>query len=87
MDLADARKTLTGFCGVGRKVCDCVLLFAYAKSVAFPVDTWIEKVYNEYIGGEKLSRGKIADRLEKMFGGLAGYAQQYLFYHKREETK
>ena len=26
----------------------------------------------------------MAVRLEEMFGGLAGYAQQYLFYYFRE---
>lgn len=88
MDLASARQTLMGFCGIGRKVCDCILLFGYTKSGVFPVDTWIEKVYNDYIErGAKISRNKMADNFENMFGGLSGYIQQYLFYYKRNKRE
>ena len=74
--------------GVGRKVCDCILLFSYYRQDVFPVDTWIEKVYNDYIErGAKISRNKIADNFEKMFGGLSGYIQQYLFYYKRNKQE
>ena len=29
--------------GVGGKIADCVLLFAYGFDSAFPVDVWIER--------------------------------------------
>lgn len=88
MDLSEARKSLMSLSGVGRKVCDCILLFSYYRQDVFPVDTWIEKVYNDYIErGAKISRNKMADNFENMFGGLSGYIQQYLFYYKRNKRE
>ena len=84
MPLKDARKHLMTLTGVGRKVADCILLFGYHRTEAFPVDTWIEKIYPK-IGGEAgKSAVYIADKLSEQFGELAGYAQQYLFYYARE---
>ena len=57
-------------------------------SEVFPIDVWVRRVMNElYIHNpeevkvKKEEREKIA--YEK-FGELAGIAQQYLFYWKRE---
>src|SRR5262249_33980345 len=36
-----ARDELMGLPGVGRKIADCVLLFAYGFQSAFPVDVWV----------------------------------------------
>ena len=69
--------------GVGQKVADCILLFAFARCDVFPVDTWIEKVYCTYFN-EEHDRKKIRESLLKTFGNDAGYAQQYLFYSQRE---
>lgn len=83
MTSADAQKYLCTLSGVGPKVADCILLFGYGRSDVFPVDTWIKKVYNCYFGSEnnpKIIREALVDR----FGDLSGYAQQYLFYYKRE---
>ena len=74
---------LTCFYGVGKKVADCVSLFAFHKTGAFPVDTWLEKVYREEFGGREKDRGRIAAFFEEKFGENAGYFQQYLFYAKR----
>ena len=32
----------------GEKVANCVLLFAYNKMEAFPVDVWMKKVLEKY---------------------------------------
>ena len=80
---AEASKKLCGLKGVGPKVADCVLLFGYGKTDVFPVDTWIKKVYNSYFGREN-NPLKIRRELTERFGSLSGYAQQYLFYYKRE---
>ncbi len=69
--------------GVGVKVADCVSLFGFHRSDAFPVDTWIEKVYREDFKGEMTDRAKIADWFVEKFGDNSGYYQQYLFYYKR----
>lgn len=79
----EAQKYLCSLKGVGPKVADCILLFAYGKTDVFPVDTWIKKVYNSYFGAET-SPSKIRASLVDRYGDLSGYAQQYLFYYKRE---
>lgn len=82
LDTGDLRNHLIALAGVGPKVADCVLLFGYHKGDVFPVDTWIEQMYNENFSPLK-NRNEIRDNLTKMFGGLSGYAQQYLFYYQR----
>ena len=44
LDADTARAWLKQFYGVGDKVADCILLFAYEKEDAFPVDTWVKKM-------------------------------------------
>ena len=43
MDYTTARLELMKLRGVGGKIADCVLLFAYGFDTAFPVDVWIER--------------------------------------------
>ncbi len=66
-------KTITG---VGDKVADCVLLFAYHKTEAFPSDVWIKRVVAEYY----------SDGLPECMGDYKGIAQQYLFEYFRKRT-
>jgi len=73
--------------GVGRKVADCVSLFGFHRSDAFPVDVWIEKVYRENFGGTLTDREKISEWFVSEFGEDSGYFQQYLFYYKRSLEK
>ncbi len=70
--------------GVGPKVADCILLFGYHRTDAFPVDTWLEKVFRDEFGGKEKDRRKIAEFFCRKFGQDGGYIQQYLFYAKRE---
>lgn len=79
----EANKYLCTLKGVGPKVADCILLFAYHKSDVFPVDTWIRKVYKDMTGKEG-SNKEIRKYLVSTYGNLSGYAQQYLFFSKRE---
>ena len=81
------RKKLLQIYGVGPKVADCVLLFGFHKKDAFPVDTWIEKVYREDFNGKLTDRNKISEFFVASFGKNAGYFQQYLFYYKRSLEK
>ncbi|MFA5450164.1 MAG: DNA glycosylase, partial [Clostridia bacterium] len=41
MDTQTAKKHLQSLFGVGQKVADCILLFAYHRTDAFPTDVWI----------------------------------------------
>lgn len=79
----EAKKYLARLSGVGPKVADCILLFAYHRTDVFPVDTWIAKVYNEACG-HCADRNMIGKYLLERYGNLSGYVQQYLFYYKRE---
>lgn len=84
MDTNEARKYLSTLMGVGPKVADCILLFGYHKTDVFPTDTWIKKVYWEDFKGSEKNPKAITKYFLDLFGDKAGYAQQYLFYSKRE---
>ncbi|MBO5310188.1 MAG: DNA-3-methyladenine glycosylase 2 family protein [Clostridia bacterium] len=77
---------LVALSGVGPKVADCIMLFGYGKTDVFPVDTWIEKVYNNFFEPCH-DRKEIRRILVDKFKNVAGYAQQYLFYYQRNFAK
>lgn len=88
-DFQKLRNTLLTLPGVGPKVADCILLFSSLKRwEAFPIDVWVRRVMNElYIHSEdesKVKKEQIKQIAYEKFGTLAGMAQQYLFYWKRE---
>jgi N-glycosylase/DNA lyase len=76
-DCADAPRALKALPGVGDKVANCVALFGLHKLDVFPIDTWMKKVIDSRYGG-KLDPA--------VFGGYAGIAQQYMFFHARSAT-
>ena len=77
---------LVSLAGVGPKVADCIMLFGYHNGDSFPVDTWIEQMYNHHFSPLS-NREQIRKNLVEMFGELSGFAQQYLFYYTRENLK
>ncbi len=80
----EARAALLDFPGVGEKVADCVLLFAYGKGEAFPVDVWVKRIVERrYFGGRAKTPRQIRMFAQTRFGTLAGYTQQHLFYYAR----
>lgn len=88
-DFNKVREILLTLSGVGPKVADCILLFSTLKRwEAFPIDVWVRRVMNElYIQNEdetKVNKTQIEKIAKEKFGNLAGIAQQYLFYWKRE---
>ena len=83
------REELLTLSGVGPKVADCILLFSTLKRLeVFPIDVWVRRVMNElYIKNadeNKVKKKEIEQIAAEKFGNLAGIAQQYLFYWKRE---
>ena len=79
------QQQLMQFKGVGPKVADCVLLFGLYDMTVFPVDTWIKKVYNTFYADKKCDNACfIREFFTKRFDKYSGFAQQYLFYYKRE---
>ena len=83
----DLKKSLMSLKGVGSKVADCISLFGYHRTDSFPVDTWIEKIYQEDFCGKLTDRVKITEWFVNEFGEYSGYVQQYLFYYKRSLEK
>jgi N-glycosylase/DNA lyase len=84
LPLEEAREQLLKLPGVGRKVADCVLLFACGFPTAFPVDVWIMKAFRElYFDGRRVAARRLRRFSETHFGPNAGYAQQYLFHSMR----
>ena len=86
MEVRDKLLTLSG---VGPKVADCILLFSDLKRFeVFPIDVWVRRVMNDlYIKNEdetKVNKKQIEKIAKEKFGNLAGLAQQYLFYWRRE---
>lgn len=87
MRTAEAKKELMKIKGVGPKIADCILLFAYGKAEVFPTDVWIKRVIEGlYFEGKEMKLEEIQQFAKDYFGDLAGYAQQYLFFYGRENA-
>ena len=88
LEYAAARDELMILRGVGGKIADCVLLFAYGFDSAFPVDVWIERALQQLYFPRRRASGKRLRRFAAThFGPHAGYAQQYLFHYVRTKVK
>ena len=85
----EVREQLLTLSGVGPKVADCILLFSDLKRLeVFPIDVWVRRVMNDlYIKQKdetKVNKKQIEKIAREKFGDLAGIAQQYLFYWRRD---
>ena len=69
-------KALTGMYGVGTKVANCIMLFAFARTGRFPVDVWIQRIENNYYGGHFDCTP---------YPDTAGIMQQFMFYYERRK--
>ena len=80
------RASLCELPGVGAKVANCVMLFAYERLRAFPIDVWIERVLRQkyFPGKRKVTAAQLRAFCDTYFGDHGGYAQQYLFHHARK---
>jgi N-glycosylase/DNA lyase len=76
MQTDEAKAELLKIKGVGEKVADCVLLFAYGKHV-FPKDIHIKRALGEFY----------PDGLPACIAGYEGIAQQYLFEYYRDKGR
>lgn len=82
------RDKLLSFKGVGNKVADCILLFAFGRKETFPIDVWVERVmqvlYFKETNGT-LKKKDILKYANEHFLKYAGIVQQHLFYNIREK--
>jgi len=77
-DYAQWRLYLQSYKGIGVKVADCICLFSLGHKEAFPIDTWIRKIMNDYYGGHF--------PIER-YAKCAGVLQQYMFYYERTRSR
>lgn len=79
------RNALLEIPGVGPKVADCIMLFSLKKYEVFPVDVWVRRVISElYFNNIEQKPQTIQKFAKEQYGDLAGLAQQYLFYWRRD---
>jgi N-glycosylase/DNA lyase len=87
MPYDEARTELRKLHGVGPKAADCILLFAFQKFEAFPVDVWIRRIVQQHYLPELKSGSPLSTReydrircfAREHFGEYCGYAQEYLY--------
>ncbi len=84
---ARLRQTLQMLPGVGVKVANCILLFAYERLDAVPIDTWIHRILLAMRKGRDGTPTVLAAYARRRLGPYAGYVQQYLFHHARMAKK
>jgi len=84
-EVGEARAELIKFPGVGTKIANCVLLFAYGFQEAFHIDVWVLKALRQlYFPKRRPTPRRLLRFTETHFGPNAGYAQQYLFHYMRK---
>ncbi|MCM1088415.1 MAG: hypothetical protein NC419_09675 [Muribaculaceae bacterium] len=72
LDNQALRESLKTIKGIGNKVADCVMLFAYGRTSSVPIDIWIKKIIQEKYNGENPF---------PLYDENAGILQQYAFYY------
>jgi N-glycosylase/DNA lyase len=85
MPTEQASLELQKLAGVGEKVASCVLLFAYDRMEAFPIDVWVDRILKRlYLPNQK--KVLFVDMIQfakEYFGPYRGFAQQILFHWAR----
>ena len=85
---AEAREQLIRIRGVGEKVANCILLFAYGRAEVFPIDVWVERVLRQlyFNGSQRIKHERLRAFADSHFGPYRGYAQQFLFHWIRNDA-
>jgi N-glycosylase/DNA lyase len=84
LPIQEARALLLTLPGVGLKIADCVLLFAFGLQDAFPVDVWVMRALRRlYFPRRRPKPLRLRQFIRTHFGPYSGYAQQYLFHYMR----
>lgn len=74
----DLYKALIAMYGVGTKVANCIMLFAFARTGRFPVDVWIKRIEDKYYNGHFDC---------SPYPDSAGIMQQFMFYYERRKPE
>jgi N-glycosylase/DNA lyase len=83
----EARGEMMNLHGVGPKAADCILLFAFQKYEAFPVDVWIRRIVQQHFLPDLSLDASLTNReydtirrfAREHFGEYCGWAQEYLY--------
>ena len=89
----EVTQNLQHFPGVSSETADRIALFALDKMEVFPLDRWVWRAITEAYpewgfperadpSGQELAAA--SQRAQQVFGEYAGYANQYLFYWRRQ---
>jgi N-glycosylase/DNA lyase len=70
----EAVSSLKSIKGIGEKVANCIALYGLHHIEGFPVDVWINRVFNEIYNGSFP---------KEKYSGYGGIIQQYMFYYMR----
>ncbi len=86
---AEAREALMRIRGVGEKVANCILLFAYGRAEVFPIDVWVERVLRRlyFHNSPRVKHERLRAFADSHFGPYRGYAQQFLFHWIRKDPQ
>ena len=71
-------EALINMYGVGVKVANCIMLFAFHRVGRFPVDVWIKRIEDTYYNGHFPT---------SEYPGISGVLQQFMFYFIRKNQK
>lgn len=81
-------KFLMSIKGIGRKVCDCILLMGYGYYDVVPLDVHMIKMSKKLFGiNEKKGNDEVNDLYKEMFGDYCGIAQLYLFKYSIDQKE
>lgn len=84
LEIDQLKQALMSVKGIGSKIADCIILFAFGRKAAFPVDTWVKKIMKAFYLDDDTKDREILSFATENFGDHAGIAQQYLFYYSRK---
>ena len=94
LSYAEARKELLKITGVGRKIADCVCLFALGHNQAVPVDTHVRQLAQRLFLPDMKAKSitdavyrRIQSAFACRYGDYAGWAQQFLYYEDLLRTR
>lgn len=84
LDTSCAKAELEKLMGIGPKVADCILLFAYKKSDVFPVDVWIKRIMEKLYFKRSVNIKEISKYAKDNYKMYSGIVQQHLFQNVRD---
>jgi N-glycosylase/DNA lyase len=89
MPTDEAREHLRRIRGVGEKVANCILLFAFGRAEVFPIDVWVDRVLRKlyFNNSQRIKHERLRSFADSHFGPYRGYAQQFLFHWIRNDPK